>query len=611
MRIIIDGDPTPRERAPFGVFTIYGGAIGGRDTVHATVTSWRGWRRLPGNKVHPELGSCSVFQAPAYATSVEDVMESLALQVTWTPTARLMAQTRWESRHESDRMLKAEHPVRFPTPGERPPMVHQLQAINAIEAMGYRALLADDMGLGKTATACWTLHRSQATRAVILCPVAVKRNWAREIEVNLGGEWRTVVIGGSRTQRANAFARLHNYYLSGELTSVIINYDLLIHLTEEQAAQLELFVRQQFLICDESHNIKGRKSQRTQATRATFDSAGYVLMLSGTPVRNTVDDLYAQIDLIRPGTWTTHSDFAKRHLNTSVVAFGKKKREVIHGGKNLDELNAVVNSLQVRRKKEDVVDLPPKIRTAVELELDDVTRRLYTAMKKWAILKLAELDDDMNVFDVRAKSAVEAAMRCEQIAQGFCGGIPEGFDVPDNVLKHAQRIPGRPNELLFPDSPKIAWTLETIGTLLAQGCKPIVFSRFNAPLVWLAAQLQEMDVRVSWLHGALSANQKDEQIVRFQMGETEVFLCQVRMAEGFNLVQSQDVLFHGRDWSPAANSQAEDRSHRLGQRGTVNIQIPIVMDTIEVAYDRRLQVKAEEAEAAMRSFTIAEMRDAL
>jgi SNF2 family DNA or RNA helicase len=90
-----------------------------------------------------------------------------------------------------------------------------------------------------------------------------------------------------------------------------------------------------------------------------------------------------------------------------------------------------------------------------------------------------------------------------------------------------------------------------------------------------------------------------------------VLLAQVKMCEGFNAFRSQDVLFLGRDWSPAINAQAEDRAHRMGQKGTVNVQIPIVRKTIEVMIHKRLLDKAADAQQALRSVTIEELMEAL
>ena len=113
------------------------------------------------------------------------------------------------------------------------------------------------------------------------------------------------------------------------------------------------------------------------------------------------------------------------------------------------------------------------------------------------------------------------------------------------------------------------------------------------------------------LHGALSSKDKHEVVEDFQDGKFDLLLCQIKMAEGFNSHISQDALFLGRDWSPAVNHQAEDRLHRIGQRGTVNVQIPIVRNTIERRIHKDLMAKDADAEQALKHMTIKELKEAL
>jgi SNF2 family DNA or RNA helicase len=97
----------------------------------------------------------------------------------------------------------------------------------------------------------------------------------------------------------------------------------------------------------------------------------------------------------------------------------------------------------------------------------------------------------------------------------------------------------------------------------------------------------------------------------FQDGKLKVLLVQVRMAQGFNLTASHDVIFWGRDWSPFVNRQAEARCHRIGTKGTVQIQIPIVRGTIETMIHRKLMAKEADAEQALRFVSIKELKESL
>ena len=160
---------------------------------------------------------------------------------------------------------------------------------------------------------------------------------------------------------------------------------------------------------------------------------------------------------------------------------------------------------------------------------------------------------------------------------------------------------------MFPQSHKIQWLTEAIDSIIGQGGAPVVFSRFNTPMFWLVEQW----VGAEMLHGGLNMEQRDAVIEKFQNNGIPVLFCQVKIAEGFNLTRSQDVIFYGRDWSPAINSQAADRCHRIGQTGTVNVQIPIVLETFELYLHKKLRAKEADAEQALKHITIGELRKAL
>jgi SWI/SNF-related matrix-associated actin-dependent regulator 1 of chromatin subfamily A len=113
------------------------------------------------------------------------------------------------------------------------------------------------------------------------------------------------------------------------------------------------------------------------------------------------------------------------------------------------------------------------------------------------------------------------------------------------------------------------------------------------------------------MHGGLSAVEKETVISEFQEKQIEVLLVQVKIAEGWNATRCQDVIHWTRDWSPAINSQFEDRAHRMGQKGTVNVQIPIVRKTVEMLIHKRLTMKGADAEQALRTVTIEELMEAL
>lgn len=594
-------------------FLLYGGIASGRDAVHAAVVKWPGWRRLPtlaetvGRKV-------SVYTCPVSPVSALSLSQT-AMKVHWREGAQEVVEGHLR-RLQHCRTYLSQDMQHVTGPTFRKPMPHQTQAAQAIQMLEGRVLLADDMGLGKTSTSLWAAWVDNSHRILVICPASVKFNWRREVKATLG--WPTYVIDGTPKKRADIIAEATAFSLQEEPMAIVINYDLLRHLNEFHTNWLSTWIEGGTLICDESHYLKSRGAARTKFVMehlAPFKGgAKNRILLSGTPVRNLVDDLWSQIQIIRPYIWTSYWDFAKRHLVMRSIDFGggRKPVEKPVGTKDVAGLNAVINTLQIRRNKEDVLDLPPKIHTYPELELVGDHKKVYKAMKDLAVLELSEIENSESIWAPQARNAVTAAMRCEQIAQGFCGGVPEPLveQLSRVLAKYAKSIPGRPREIIFPDAPKLVWLMEQIDGLLLNGKRPVIFSRFNAPMFWLWNHYLKK-VNAGILHGGVGSVVKDQLITDFQDGKMSMMFIQVKMAEGFNLHNSQDCIFLGRDWSPAINAQAEDRLHRIGQKGTVNVQIPIVRGTIEMMINRKLASKDSDAKQALKTVTIKELMEAL
>lgn len=613
----IDYDPAAKERARFVAF---GGDPRGRDGVETIVRRWPGWARspLPG-KIAERLASRWI--APDEPASVLGVRSS-TLRIEWTPRAASRKRELELELASAKQALAMQDAPRLNLPRARiEPMPHQLRAVLALRHLGHRAMLCDEMGLGKSATALWAMQDADVRHLTIVCPATIKWNWQKEFEQTLGegsfleepAEQVVFLIDGTPAQRASQFADLEHAVSHDEPTCTIINYDLLKQLTEEQCHVLANAT--EGVILDEAHYIKNRNTERTRMCVQLFGHAERRLLLTGTPVMNTIEDLYSQVTFARPGSWASYHDFAKRHLVINAVKLPGRKRKtrMTVAAKDIDGLNAVVNTLQIRRRKDEVLGLPPKIRTFPELELCDVTAPVYKAMRDFGILELQEFEAEETIFAPRVRTAaLHAMMRCEQIAQGFCGGIPEPLlDKLTRYEMKAKRIPGR-DEIVWPEAPKVRWALEALRTLHAQGTPPVLFSRFNAPMIYLRHVLETKDeLHVGLLHGDVPAKQKAEQIEAFQSGKLDVMLCQVKVAQGFNLTRSHDVLFYGRDWSPAINAQAEDRCHRRGTKGTVNVQTPIVRATVEMAVHRKLTAKGANAEQALKDVTVRELMEAL
>lgn len=611
---------------------LHGGDPKGNDALHRTVSEWAGWRRCQLIGEHMGMVA-SRYQARAWLAALEPILAS-KLTVAWTPAGRAWADRQVELRRRRDlalaRPATAADVVRWrAVAGGRDAMPHQAQLLEALTETGGQAGIRDDMGLGKTTTALLHWADSQKRRALIICPKSVKLNWLEEVQAVFAmrgserelGKPLVYLIDGTPAQRANVIGYMRAAIAENAHAIAIVNYDLLRSMNELAWTTLEQWCGNQLVACDEFHYCKDLDSKRAKSVQALMSRAAIRLGLTGTPVRNTVEDLFALCELLRPGTWVSYHKFAERHLVTSKVPVtpgSKRTREIVRGGKNLEELNRIVNSMWIGRKKEEVLTLPPMIRTKPKLELDGLHLDVYQSMKNFARVELEKLmaiegtsehtNAEVSMFHPLARSGVEAAMRCEMIAQGFISGLPELYaeQIAPMIAGKAERIEGYPNAFVFPDSVKMAWLLDTVESALAE--RPVVvFSRFNAPLLWLSKRFEGTTMLV----GSMDAVSRHESITLFREGKRRIMLCQVKLAEGFNLTNASDVVFLGRDWAPAINAQAEARCHRIGTVGTVNVQIPIVHNSVERFIEKKLAAKDADAQQALKTVTIRELLEAL
>lgn len=613
---------------PTGLFLeLIGGDPRGNDDVHRTVSGWAGWKRQPSNGA-TLLGSR--YRARAWLAALQSLVAS-QFTIAWSPEARAWADQQLEAYRRREATIGAQvrddEPASWrAAPGGRTPMPHQVQALRALSEMGGAALLKDDMGLGKTTTALLSWAASGCRRALVISPKSVKLNWEEEVQAafyHLVGNGEphppscpfVYLIDGSPNHRANVASFMRAAVNENRRAIAIINYDLLHTMNEQAWLGLEQWVGGQCVLSDEFHYCKNIDSKRAKSVGRLMELAKVRIGMTGTPVQNTIEDLFAQVELLRPGTWVSYHDFANRHLNVTLIQLNKaskRKTPIVRGGKNLKELNRIINTLAIGRKKTEVLNLPPLIRTKPKLELDGHHLSVYKQMKDFARVELekvvGEQGEEVSMWHPLARSSVEAAMRCEMLAQGFISGIPEIYadKVAPMIAGKAERIEGTEKPaFVFPDSPKMAWLLDTVERELAD--RPVVIvSRFNAPILWLEKRLNALK-----MVGSMDAVSRQEAINSFRKGERRIICVQVKLAAGFNLTNATDVLFLGRDWAPALNEQAEARCHRIGTVGTVNVQIPIVTNTVEKLIERKLTAKDADAQQALSKTTLRELLEAL
>ena len=432
---------------------------------------------------------------------------------------------------------------------------HQIEGV-AFLLGRRRAILADDMGLGKTRQAIVSLrHLAPDGSRLVVCPASVKRNWAREIELVAPGS-SVLVIEGSAPVAPTA-------------EWVIVNYDLLgKHLGSLQPAPWAA------LVFDEAHYLKNHTSARSKLARQLTERAAAsrtpppaVQLLTGTPLTSRPRDLFVLLQLVGHPLGRSFLAFARRYCAAEKGEYGWKTG----GASNVEELTVQLHGVMLRRSKDDVIALPPKLRTWLPVEVPAGTGSR-------AVRKVFELLAGKTGTPRRPRRA-ELSRRGKLLA----------------FIVEARQA------LAFA---KTSATLDLVRGAVDQGEKVIVFSCFDDPVRRLARELGSAAVVLT---GKTPGPMRQQLVDRFQHdAEARVFVANIIAGgTGLNLTAATQVVFNDLDWVPTNHWQAEDRAYRIGQTRTVNVTYVVARNTIDDFVQAVLETKAALVNAIVEGEAIA------
>jgi SNF2 family DNA or RNA helicase len=405
-----------------------------------------------------------------------------------------------------------------------------------------RAILADDMGLGKTRQSIVSLrHLTPGGHRLVVCPASVKRNWAREISIVTPDSTVLVIEGTAPAAPAAEW--------------VVINYDIL----GRHIDQL-LRVPWAALVFDEAHYLKNHTRARSTLARQLTAAAAAanrtlaVQLLTGTPLTSRPRDLFVLLQLAAHPLGRSFLAFAKRYCAAEKGEYGWKTG----GASNIEELTVQLHGVMLRRSKDDVLSLPPKLRTWLPVDVAS-----GTGVR--AIKKVFELLAGNDSRPVKSRDA-ELRRRGKLLA----------------FLVEARQA------LAYA---KVAATLDFVRGAIDQGEKVIVFSCFDDPIQKLARELGSAAVVVT---GKTPAAARQLLVDRFQHDdEVRVLVANIIAGgTGLNLTAATQVVFNDLDWVPTNHWQAEDRAYRIGQTRMVNVTYFVARDTIDDFVQAVLEIKA-------------------
>ncbi len=425
-----------------------------------------------------------------------------------------------------------------------------------LRRMGFGGILADDMGLGKTVQAlahilCEQEQGRLEHPALVLAPTSLMHNWRREAEKFAPG-LKVLVLHGP--DRDRYFRQLAEYDL------VLTTYPLLARDHEVLEAQ-----PWHLLILDEAQYIKNPRAKVSQLVRRL--TAGHKLCMTGTPMENHLGELWAQFDFLMPGYLHDLRGFTKLFRKPIEIQGDQARQQA---------LNVRLRPFLLRRSKEQVVlELPPKTEMIRSIEIEGAQRELYESVRL-------------------------AMQKRVRDAMASMGSGQSQIVVLDALLKMRQvccdprLVSGLQDDA--PASAKLQVLMEMLPEMIEEGRRVLLFSQFTSMLRLIEAEVSRRGIAYVKLTGQTQDRQAPIEV--FQNGEAPLFLISLKAGGvGLNLTAADTVIHYDPWWNPAAENQATDRAHRIGQDKAVFVYKLITEGTVEEKILELQERKRELADA--------------
>lgn len=442
----------------------------------------------------------------------------------------------------------------------RPYQVYGYKWLRTLAAAGFGGILADEMGLGKTLQAITFLQALKESgdtgSALIVCPASLVYNWQEEFH-HFAPSLSVLPVAGNAAARKVCLQGALD--ASAAVDAYITSYDLL-------RQDITIYAQLHFsvMILDEAQYIKNQKAGMTKAVKIV--PARTRLALTGTPIENRLAELWSIFDFLMPGFLYDYPTFLRR-FETPITKN--------HEAEPAERLKQVTAPFILRRLKADVLkDLPPKLEEIRYTRFEDEQRKLYDGqvvrMKRMIATSEPSGQDRIRIF--------AELMRIRQIC---CDP-----------------------SLIFEDyhggSAKRAACLELVESAMGGGHKMLIFSQFASMLALLEEDLHKAKIPCYKIIGATPKEERLRLVRAFNEDETPVFLISLKAGgTGLNLTGADVVIHYDPWWNLAAQNQATDRAHRIGQKNQVTVYRMIVKGSIEEKILSMQEAKKDLADAIL------------
>lgn len=407
---------------------------------------------------------------------------------------------------------------------------------------GFGGILADEMGLGKTIQVIYYIKQmlkdNENNKFLIVVPTSLSYNWDHEFD-SFGSNIKRKICVGNKDKRTKILSDLND-------TNVIITTYGLLREDEELYNNLNFNT----MVIDEAQNIKNNMAGITKVVKKV--NAETKFALTGTPLENSILELWSIFDFIMPGYLASLTKFQSKY---KIKDFDEDSEILIKG------LSKQINPFILRRKKQDVVkELPDKLINDIYIELKDEQKKLY----------VAELE--------RVKEEMEKIIETE--------GMNKARFLILQLLTKLRQICIDPNIVYdnYKDGSNKLEQLESIvNEYIKNNHKILIFSSFKTALNIVKEKLNKAKIKTYMIDGSVPAKDRIEMVDNFNNNDdVKVFLIMLKSGgTGLNLATADVVIHLDLWWNPQAENQATDRAHRIGQKNTVEVIHLITKGTIE------------------------------
>ena len=405
----------------------------------------------------------------------------------------------------------------------------------ALDRMRMGGILADDMGLGKTAQiiALLLATREEGRSSLVVAPTSLTYNWLSEFK-KFAPDLSVTVLSGNGTQRAGLIRHITEH---GDVDVVITSYPLI-----RRDIELLKDYRFRFVILDEAQNIKNAGSVAAQAVKQLQADTRFAL--TGTPMENGVGELWSLFDFVLPGYLPGYNTFLRKYQD----------------GENAADLLKRIQPFLIRRLKQDVLEeLPDKMETTLTARMTPEQERIYRAALERLRPKIDQLLEDKGA----GRGRIEVLSAITELREICCH--------PSLVMSDYRGGSGKEEMLM-----------ELLPEMVRNGRRILIFSQFTSMLKLLRGRMEEAGFTTLYLDGDTPAGERLSLTDRFNEGEGEAFLISLKAGgSGLNLTGADTVILYDPWWNPAAEEQATDRAHRIGQQKKVTVIRLVTGESIE------------------------------